>query len=236
MATRFYLSATAVAPVNPGFGGWTRTSEADRRVMSPVKDNSTIASKTMWAGAAAAANNTCLNRQFVSGPMVAGIAFVTSDTVKCVVRSAESATNDNINRFPTMLKVYSEDGLTLRATLLSLLHRGPNTTEWIVTTLTNKRGLDGDVLGAGYTTVAGDRLVLEIGGQVSSSAGTSVTGTQSFGSSSASDLAENETGTAADNPWFESSRNIDFATAPGLGPTGESHIMRLGMDAAMVRF
>ncbi len=209
MATRFYLSATETVPVTPGFATWTRITEGDRRKMSPTKGSSAMASKTFWANQAAVANATCLARQYVSDPMPAGIAFTVGDTVRCVLRCMESAVNDNINRTPICIKVYDESGTILRATLLALLHYGPNTTEWN-TALRSKQAADGDAITAGYTTVAGDRLVIEIGGQVSSSGGASVTGTQSFGEDGASDLLENETQTAALNPWFEISRNITF--------------------------
>ena len=212
MATRFYLSSTSSPTVTPGFAAWTRTTEGDRRRMSPVKDSSAMTSKTMWAGTSPAANASALNRQYVSNPMDAGIAFTVAQTIKGVLRCMESGTDDNINRQPICVKVYSADGLTLRATLLALLHYGPNTTEWISGTLTSKQLSTGTVFTSAYTTVAGDRLVVEIGGQVSSAGGTSVTGTQSFGSNGASDLLENEAQTAALNPWIEVSTNITFLT------------------------
>jgi hypothetical protein len=178
--------------------------------MSPTKDASAAVSQTIWANGAAAVDESALARQYVSDRMAAGIAFATSDTIKCYIRCAESATNDNINRQPICVKVVSEDGNTLRATLKALGHYGPNTTEWIVTTLTAKTLADGDTLGAGYTTVLGDRLVIEVGGQVSSAGGTTVTGTMSFGANT-TDLLENETGTTALDPWFEISRTVTFA-------------------------
>jgi hypothetical protein len=211
MATRFYLSSTGTVTQTPSFAAWSRTTEALRRSMSPVKDGSAITSTTIWANGNAVADESALARQFVSEPMSAGVAFSTSDTIKAQVRCAESAANDNINRAPIAVKVYSQDGMTLRATLLGLGHVGLNTTEW-PTTLTNKTIANSDALTADYTTVLGDILVVELGGQVSSAAGTSVTGTMSFGSASATDLGENETDTAANNPWFEISRTVSFAT------------------------
>lgn len=179
--------------------------------MSPQKDGSTIQSTTFWANGAAAANESALARQFVSDGMAAGIAFVTTDTIKCQVLCQESAANDNLNRQPITVKVYSEDGQTLRATLLALAHIGPNTTEWLATGPRNKIVADGDVLTTGYTTVAGDRLVIELGGQASSAGGSTVTGTQWYGANGASDLGENETDTnTALNAWFEISRTITF--------------------------
>lgn len=212
MPTRFYLSSTETVSQTPEFAAWSRTAEALRRSMSPVKDGSAITSTTIWANGPAAADESALARQFVSAPMAAGIAFSTSDTIKAQVRCMESAVNDNINRSPIAVKVYSEDGTTLRATLLDLGHVGLNTTEWIASTLTNKTIANGDALTANYTTVLGDILVIEMGGQVSAAGGTSVLGTMSFGSASATDLGENETDTAANNPWFEISRTISFAT------------------------
>src|SRR5689334_18657280 len=104
MTTRFYLSSTAtVAGVTPGFAAWTRTSEADRLAMSKTKDASAMTSKTTFANTSPAANASSLNRQYISEPMSAGIAFITTDTVKCVVRCMESAVNDNVNRGPLAL-------------------------------------------------------------------------------------------------------------------------------------
>ncbi len=212
MAVRFYFSSTTIGSPTPGFAAWTRTSEGFRARMSSVKDGSALTTKTFWANAAAAANDSCLCAQFHSPPLPAGVAFATTDTIKCQIRCAESGTNDNINRQPICLKVYGSDGSTLRATLKALGHYGPNTTEWISGTLTNKRLADGDTLDANYTTVAGDFLVLEVGGQVSALAGTSVTGSMDIGSSGAgADLGENETDSGATlNPWFEISRTFTF--------------------------
>ena len=211
MASRFYLSSSTVAHRSPGFSAWTQTTEGIRRRMSPVKDGSIIATTTIWDGVSPGANETALAAQFVSDPMVAGIAFVTTDTIKCQVLCQESAVNDNINRQPITVKVYSEDGATLRATMLALAHIGPNTTEWPTTAL-NKTVSDGDVLKTGYTTVAGDRLVIEVGGQVAGGpGGVSTTGTLRFGTSGSSDLGENETDTDTTLlPWFEISRTVTF--------------------------
>lgn len=212
MATRLYFSATRVPSQSPGFAAWTRTSEGIRRIMEDTKDGSTLASTTFWANTSPNANETCLAVQFISPPMTVGIAFGLTDTIKCVVRTLESGTNDNINRAPICLKVVDDSGAT-QATLLSLAHVGPSTTEWDNSTLTNRRLADGDLLLAIYTTVAGDRLVLEIGGQVSSAGGNTVTGTMQIGSSSGTDLAENETDQLANNPWMELSNTVTFAPA-----------------------
>ncbi len=222
MATRFYFSSTAVPPNSPGFAAWTRTTEAVRRKMSTTKDASAMTNFSVWANTNPAANDSALTCQFQSLHLAVGTVFTSGvTTVKCYIRCQESATNDNINRQPICIKVYN--GTTLQATILSLGHIGPNTTEWVAspTAATSKTLADGDTLTGTYTTVEGDYLVVEVGQQVSSAGGTSVTGVQVFGSDSATDIAENETVTAANNPWVEFSNT--FATgaviAGALSPT-----------------
>lgn len=220
MATRFYFDPTLVAPFTPGFAAWTRTSEGVRRQMGRGRYGTAMSSLTTFANSAAAANASSLLAQFSGPPMMPGIAFATTDTIKGYIRCFESAANDNVNRLPMCLKVYAKDGTTLQATLKALGHIGPNTNEWPnAAGITSKTIADGDVLDANYTTVFGDFLVLEIGAQVSAAAGSTVTASMSVGSDSATDLGENETDTAANNPWFEISRDIQFVDDAFLGYT-----------------
>lgn len=216
MATRFYLSSTATPSVSPPFfGTWTRTTEGDRRVMSTAKDASAMADKTVWAGGSAAADESALTRQYVSAEMAAGVAFNTADTFKLQVRCKESGTDDNVGRVLLGIKVYASDGTTLRATLLAVDFYGPTINEW-ATSLTNRQGWHPSFsLDVGYTTVAGDILVIEVGAKagIGGVGGATVTGTMSFGADHASDLPENETTTTANNPWFEISRDITFQSA-----------------------
>lgn len=232
-ATRFYLSSTATTPVTPGFAAWTRTSEGTRLKMSPTKDSSALTNKTTFANTSPAANASSLNRQYVSDPMSSGIVFAATDTFSMQLLCSESATNDNVNRAPICIKVYSQDGTTLRATLKALGFYGPNTNAWVVTTNTNKEVANAVALDVGYTTVNGDRLVIEVGAQVSSSGGTTTTATQQFGSASATDLPVDETTTAADNGWFSvtlASGSITFNSS--VTATGSSITSSVGSPTA----
>lgn len=219
MATRFYLSSTQAPPVSPAYrGSWTRVAEALRRRMSPTKDSSAITD--LWSGGNVnlGADESFLTVQLVSDPMPAGISFLVTDAVKMSVLCAESSTTDNINRAPTMIYVVSADGATLRATLLAWGHHGPSTTEWTYHGGAPYNGksrlpLDGDTVGA-YTTQAGDRLVVELGGQVSGAGGTTVQGLQWMGNAAASDLDYSEIDTGKDNPWFEIDTDITFLGTP----------------------
>jgi hypothetical protein len=146
--------------------------------------------------------------------MNAGIAFVTTDTIKCYIRCRESGANDNVNRQPINVKVYNTDGTTLRATLKDTAHIGPNTTEENSSTLTNEALADDDALAANYTTEAGDYLVIEVGQQVSSAGGIGVTATMEFGTNSGSDLAEDSASQNQYCPWFYISRTVTFRNVP----------------------
>ena len=215
MATRFYFSSTATPSITPNFSGsWTRNSDATRRIMSVSKDNSAMTTASTWGGTSPTADQSALQRQYISNTLKTGTVFSTSDTFKCVVRCQESGSNDNINRQPIGIFIYSSDGLTLRSTLFDVAHTGPNTTEWVnsPTGLTNKQfaAVAGTNLTSSYTTVSGDVLVVELGSQVSAAGGTGVTGNMSFGADSVSDCAYDESGTSANNPWIEFSNNFGF--------------------------
>jgi len=211
--TRFYFSSFTSVPVTPAYSAWDRTAEATRGLMLPWPDDS--ASSALLAGGTTniGPDGTFLFRQYVSDQMAAGIAFSTSDTIKAQVVCAELSVGNNINRTPVCVKVYSRDGLTLRATLKALGHYGPTTNEWpLFASAINKSVLDSDPLDTNYTTVAGDRLVVEFGGQVDATGGTAVIGGQFTGARVAeSDLGENESDTnTSSRAWFEISRKIVF--------------------------
>lgn len=211
--TRFYFSSLAVPDVMPAVAAWSRTNTATRRVMSPTKDGSAfvIPYYTYVNGA----SPTGLIRQYVSAPMDAGIAFSTSDTIKCQCRVYEVLTTTYINRNPICVKVVSQDGTVLQSTLKALGHIGPSTTNWQENApQTNRTFADSDTLDANYTTVSGDRLVVELGAQANYLFGVdyNVRGYIEFGSAAASDLPEDETDTTSKNPWFEISRTLTFLT------------------------
>lgn len=217
MASRFHFSPSWLPTdgVTPAFAAWNDTANAVRRHMDITTVRlglSQTASRTIWGGANPAANEMSLGVQLTSRPMTADIAFSTGDTIKGVIQCrVTDGVDEHINRQPLCLKVVSRDGLTLRATLFALAHAGPGTTEW-TTTSTNRQFADGDNLQANYTTVEGDRLVLELGGQAAAGGGGTNVGAQfTYGYIvEDGDLAENEIDTTLDNPWFEISRDITF--------------------------
>lgn len=196
--TRFYLPNTGAAEISPAFtlgSSWTATTGADRIRMPVARISSTMTSKVQ-AAPGTAANQKWLFRQYVSDPIRGG-----GDIFGALfgqVRGLESAANDNIDAISLKLLVVDSAG-SLRGTLLSLANYG--TVAELNTSLRNKIIANGDGL-TKVTYQNGDRIVAEIG-LTNTTIGTSVSGTLSFGDDSGTDLAEDETATAANNPWLE---------------------------------
>ena len=215
MATRLYLSNQAVpTTVVPGFAAWQETDGATRQYMFPHTVNGdALANGTSQASTA---GNTQLHRQYVTPPLLAGVQFTTGTTFTCQIMGLESAANDNIINRVRCLKVHGgADGTTVRATLIAL-GNATSVVEWS----TSMRGLtflNATASAANYTTVAGDRLVLEVGHD--DSGGTSVAGQLRFGADPAGtgDLGVNETDTTTTlRPWLESSLDLVFEVRPPL--------------------
>ena len=212
MATRLYLCAVpTIADIAPAFAAWLETDGDGRRLMTPDLLADTLANGSSIPSAAAA---TQLHRQFISHPLVAGIVFTSGvSTVTCQIQGLESGANDNIINRVRAVKVVSRDGATIRATLIAL-GNAASVVEW-ATTLRNLTFLNATTVGATYTTVDGDRLVLEVGHL--DSGGATIAGTLRFGADSAGtgDLGINETDTVTTlRPWFESSVNLTFEALP----------------------
>jgi hypothetical protein len=206
MATRLYLCAGVTIPDAPGFAGWQETDGALRRLMRRGLDPDDALAN--GSAQASTAGNTQLHRQFVTEPMIAGLSFTTGTTYKCQIQGLESAPNDNIVNRVRVVKIISRDGSTVQSTQIAL-GNAASTAEWN-TSMRNLSFLTGQT-GANYTTVAGDRLCLEVGHD--DSAGASVSGTLRFGADSAGsgDLGENETDTTNTlRPWFETSLDLIF--------------------------
>jgi hypothetical protein len=152
---------------------------------------------------ATAANSSQGIRQYISPPMMA--QTLTGGTWKGTIRCLESAINDNVDAVKSQLRFWDVSAGAYGATSLAALANYGPVLEF-ATTLTAKRIADGDT----FTTVTveeGDRLVLDLG-YTNTTIGTSISGSMSFGDDSATDLGDNETDTAANNPFIELSVDI----------------------------
>ena len=154
---RFYFAFSTAAPVNVAYdAAWSVTSAAVRRLLTPaiIGDSPLpiiIGVADGWT------TGTCLFRQLVSPPLRSGVIFNGART-RLVQQSWEANVADNLFT-RTGLRVASEDGGTIRATLLPVAdYRGTE----IDTPVTSRIWLNNEAV-ASYTTQAGDRLVLELG-------------------------------------------------------------------------
>ncbi len=208
MATRVYLPQTGAAPITPAFGTWTETTGTDRIAGVATRISSAMTSKVQ-AHAATAANSTYLSRQYVFGPLAA--QTIPISTIKGTIRVLESGLNDNLDAMRLLVRVVSGNGSTYRTPVLF----GPTngTVAEFNTTLRAKRLAVGGAT-ASVVVTAGDYLVIEIG-TTTTVGGTSLSDTISYGDNSATDLGDNETDTAANNPFVEIAATITLLALSG---------------------
>lgn len=209
MATRLYGRENGTAPGTPAVdGGWESSASPFARSPAYTSTDSGDTLTTVSGFGSTSGQDRC-HRQWISLPMSAGLVFNTSVTYKAYAQVLESAANDNI-RSRLCVRILSEDLSTVRHTVLAIADYS-TAAEWN-TALRNKAFADGDAGTGSYTTVAGDRLVLEWGHNDSS--GVSISGSSRWGSAGTADLGENETSTStSERPWFETSLNLTFVGA-----------------------
>ncbi len=164
--SRFWFPTTEAPAVSPAFQtGWEDTAEGERRKLRNVKGTDTI-TVGQTVDIVQDSSDQDLDRQFTSTRMAAGVAFtsgITAVSSQLMVREING--NDDVNQCILGIRIVSDDGLTLRATLLAVANYGVTAEFTNATTMRNKTCADGDTITASYTTVAGDRIVVEIGYQ-----------------------------------------------------------------------
>jgi len=207
MPTRFYLWEASAAPVSPAVdAGWDSTAVPfARRSMHRFPQGSDNLTTTSRFGSTAG-QNRC-HRQFVGPPMERGHVFDTSVTYKAYAQGLESNGDNNL-RSRAGIRIVSRDGSTVRHTVKAVGDYSSGSA-WN-TALRSKAFLDGDPGTGSYTTVAGDRLVVEFGHRGAS--GVTISVSSRWGSTATGgDVPENETTTATTvRPWFECSLSLTF--------------------------
>lgn len=206
MASRFYLPSSGAAAVSvTDFTGWDVS--ADRLSSLQCDVNKISSASTPEAFVAITNLTSSLYRQWVSVPIA---AQTISGTVKGQTLWEQfNATKGAIDLIYLRLIVVSNDGATVRGTLLSAGSHFANAAP-IDSAMQNGTIADGDSL----TSVAAsenDRIVIQVGahaaeGVLESKQKVAFTD----GDDSGTDLPEDETDTNSYNAWIEFSGTITF--------------------------
>lgn len=206
---RLYFPAATAAPVGVSpDAGWNYTSERLERSFALIKGSSAIAIGTQVGPWTATAGQTALDRTYVSPPLA---AQEISGTVSMQLMVREYAGTDNVDQVRLVIKVVSNDGGTVRATLYS--GNGSTTAEF-VNNVTHRNFTAASALAlSSYTCVAGDRIAVEIGYR-NSTAGTTPEASAKWGEN-ATVLPVNNTQTTDGAPWIDFSNGLEFAALTG---------------------
>ena len=208
MATRLYFPLSNDAAVIPAFMGWTDTSQGVSRFMANIKgaDAITVGQTVNLSGTG---GDMDLDRQYVSTRMASGAVFTSGvTTFSMQLMTREYDVLDVVDQGIIGIRVMSEDGTTNQATLKAIGSYGPTSTFINNATHRNKQYAAGVTVGATYTTVFGDRLVVEVG-YSNSLIGTTPQASAKWGQN-ATDLPADETQTTDGAGWIEFSNTIIF--------------------------
>ena len=146
-----------------------------------------------------------LFRQFIcQTPLAAGQTINGSQAIKFQIRAQEGSPFNNM--FTAIgIRIIDADGITVNKTILAVTRDGTEISDF---SLVNCRFTANSAAGD-YTTVSGDRLVIEIG-----TGGSPLPlGHDSdlrIGDASASDLPEDDSSTSDYNPWVEFTNILSF--------------------------
>lgn len=200
-ATRFYMPSSGTAPITVTSSGWDVAA-----FETEIGSSSTPQGTAMTSQAYADSNDT--NRNILLGQYVVTSALaaqtISAQTIKIQVRGFETSTARNLF-LAWKVYVVSSDGGTVRGTLVALRRDG---TELSSSGSGQNRG--DSATSTEVTSQAGDYLVFEVGIGGDPDAGSDHDGNILIGDVASSDLPENDTETAAYNPWIEFANAITF--------------------------
>jgi hypothetical protein len=210
MPTRFYFPASgSTTRIRPTLDTiWSGTSLVSYHQMRTIKGRSPIVTGAIINATNGNANCKDLDRVYVS-PALWGNQVV-SGICSGQLMTREYVSNDNMDQIHMKAYITSNNGGTVRGTMLSLANRGPTTEFTTAVTHQNKSIITGK---ANFNTVTGfdgDRIVLEIG-YASSAGGTTPQSSARWGENGPDLPSNNELQTTDGAGWVEfSSVNLRF--------------------------
>lgn len=205
--SRLYITSTAFTDGSPTpVAGWENTASGIYVQSGLTKASSAMTTKQVTLGGSA--NDDYWFLTAVTAPLASGSLFTTGDVIKAQIRANEANANMDA-KVDCGVRIFNQAMDTVRATLRTIFQSGsePTTTYRNITLSTTSSST--------YTTVTGDRVVMEFGGRKVTNIGAFQL---SYGDDSATDLGENETDTSAFNPWLEfPSTTISLASSSNYG-------------------
>lgn len=223
MTTRVRLTSESTAPgVSPALQSYTH-SQGTRRILKLSDSSALTTSAYTPDGSDHLVAGDAQHIQFVSEPLAAGIVFTNSDVIKYCLQALEAHAGNNL-QIQLFVSVVSQDGGTVRRVLRSKILEGFE----LATSLTSRfHSTTQD--GASYTTVLGDRLVVEYSVSGTPTGAGGVQGHNSsirWGNNGAGgDLLENDTQTGTTlNPWIEFVPTITLAPTPTRGRVSKAYL------------
>jgi hypothetical protein len=207
-----YLPSTGAAAVSPAFGaGWTQTTNATRLAMVTARISSANASID------GVGNTSTVTRQLIRQYVSAALAAQTlTGNIKGQIRCTTNAIGSAALAF-RLAKCNSDGSSVTEIVALTeaadaetnappAFESGTAENRRLETPPSNTFSID-----VGSTGISsGDRLIFEVGYKEGSANGGNIS-TLVIGDDSGTDLAEDETTTSADNPWFELSFDLAFS-------------------------
>lgn len=208
MATKLYARANVAPSVSPAFNAsWSSTTFGVRRRLIAAKESATETLSGTLPGEPA----DTLACMLVSDPLDGDQTL--SGTWNMVMRGRELAAEDNVNRRFRSIRVFTNDGSSVRGTALTLASTG-STLEYG----TSLQGVQFALTG-GLTSVSalnGDRIVVEFG-PGSNTSGTTPNWEFVLGGNG-TDHANSNGDTTGTVGWIEFSVNLTFQAAAAAVP------------------
>ncbi len=212
MATRIYFT-TLSPPISPADWEFANLGAAPVDAAGEVVRAGTSAMQTLTQATGTTSPILIGMYRATVGPLSAQ-TIGAATTFKGQMRCAENNNGANAT-LAIAVKIIASDG-TDRAILKAPVASDSATSPFeMATSLTNRKFYNLNenatiTVDAGATVVAGDYLVIEIGFRAATTIDRTIS--LSVGDNSATDLPEDTTTTAANNPWVEFSQTLSFQT------------------------
>ena len=163
-------------------------------------------------------NKDILFRQYASLALTANQTITGAQALKFQIRAQQGSANNNM--FTALgIRVVASDGTTIQKTVLSVTRDNVEGDNAVL----KNRQFTATSAATNYTTVAGDRLLIEIGTGGDPAILQNHDSDLRIGDNDTTDLPEDDTTTADNNPWIELTDTLTFV-AVVITPTAVKFI------------